>query len=232
MKITPMDKSFNVFRCIHVGPLSPSNIVKKSMKGLSKELLDRNKGFFARLIDTYGSCAMLALENGFVVAHARFYPQIIFELAGIKHICCQEPKFGITQQMVEMKLPEIEKITDRTLNIQCWHVHKNYRSLGLGKALLDGILEWARNHGWKIVKASAAPDNYWVSSQACTLMLHTFIKRGFQKVKTEPAPELKDWLMKFQQGEFGTEGKKEFEKSCGKEDISTLSVFHKVERRL
>lgn len=115
MKITPMDKSFNLFRCIHVGPLSPSNIEKMSMKRLSEEQLDRNKKFLARLTDTYGSCAMLAIENGFVVAHARFYPQIIFELAGKKHLCCQEPKFAITQQMVKMVLPTLEILSDRII---------------------------------------------------------------------------------------------------------------------
>lgn len=227
-----MDKSFNLFRCIHVGPLSPSNIEKISMKGLSKEQLDRNKKFLARLTDTYGSCAMLAVENGFVVAHARFYPQIIFELAGKKPICLQEPNFAPTQQMVETVPPEMDNITDRTLGVHCWHVHKDYRSQGLGHALLDGILEWAQNHEWKVVKASAASDNYWVSSQACTLMLHTFIKRGFQNLKTVPAPELKKRLMKFQKGEFGIEGKREFEKFCGEEDLSKLAVYYEVECQL
>ncbi len=230
MKITPMDKSFYLFRCIHVGPLSPSNIEK--MKGLSKGLLDRNKKFLARLTDTYGSCAMSAMEKGFVVAHARFYPQIIFELAGKEYICCQEPKFAPTQQMVEMVLPEMDNITDRTLRIHCWHVHKDYRSQGLSHALLDGILQWAQNHGWKVVRASAASDNYWVSSQACTLMLHTFIKRGFQKTKTVPSPELRERLMKFRKGEFGIEGKKEFEKFCGEEDLSKLAVHYEVECQL
>ncbi len=31
MKICPMDKDFILFRCLHNGPLSPSNIEAKSM---------------------------------------------------------------------------------------------------------------------------------------------------------------------------------------------------------
>lgn len=63
-------------------------------------------------------------------------------------------------------------------------------------------------------------------------MLHTFVNYGFQKIKTVPSPELKERLMKFQKGEFGVEGKKEFEKFCGGEDLSKLAVYYEVERRL
>jgi len=232
IRITPLDKSFTLFRCIHVGPLSPSNIETKSIKGLSRDQLDRNKTFLARLADVYGSCAMVAIEKECVVAHARFYPRIVFDRAGIKHFCCQQPQYGVTQQMREMELPELDKITDQTLVIECWHVHKNYQSQGIGNALLDGIVEWAQQHGWKTVKASAAPDNYWVSAQACTLMLRTFIKHGFRIVKTRPAPELEDYLLKIQKGELGVEKRMEFEKHCGDDDLSALSVYHEVERKL
>jgi ribosomal protein S18 acetylase RimI-like enzyme len=234
MKICPMDKAFILFRCVHFGPLGLSNIEKMSMNvpGLSEEQFDRNKKFLARLIDIYGSCAMLAIEGDLVVGHARFYPQIIFDLAGQRHICCQEPRFAVTQQMVEMELATIENPANRILRIHCWLVHKDYRGWGLSHALLDGILEWAQSHNWKVVRASAAPDNYWVASQACAPMLRTYIKHGFQKIKTVPSPEVEEILMKFQEGKLGIKGKKEFEKFCAGEDLSKLAVFHEVECRL
>ena len=45
MKICPMDKDFILFRCLHNGPLSPSNIETKSMNiaRVSVKQLDRNK---------------------------------------------------------------------------------------------------------------------------------------------------------------------------------------------
>ena len=75
MRICPMGRDFILFRCIHCGPLSPSNIgtMSENMEGMSGEQLDRNKEFLARIIDAYGSCAMLAMEGDLVVAQARFY---------------------------------------------------------------------------------------------------------------------------------------------------------------
>ena len=106
MKICPMNKDFILFRCLHDGLLNPSNIEAKSMniERLPREQLDRNKKFLARLIDTYGSCAMLAMEGDSVVAHARFYPQIIYNQF---NFCCQDPNYAITQEMVKMKLPPL-----------------------------------------------------------------------------------------------------------------------------
>ena len=234
MKICPMDKAFILFRCIHFGPLSPTNIEKMNMNagGLSKEHFDRNKIFLTRLIDIYGSCAMLAIEGDLVVGQARFYPQVIFDHSGQKYICCHDSRFDLTQQMIEMDLPTIENPADRILRIHCWLIHKAYLGRGLSHALLDGILEWAQSHGWKVVRAYAGPDNYWAASQACAPMLRTYIKHGFRKIKTVPSSELKEILMKFQQGKFGIEGKKEFEKFCAGEDLSELAVCHEVERRL
>jgi len=102
MKLCPMNRDFILFCCLHCGLLSPSNIEEKC--SLPKGQLKRNKKLLARLIDTYGSCAMLAMEGDSVVAHARFYPEIIYNQF---EFCCQDPNHAITQEMVEMKLPPL-----------------------------------------------------------------------------------------------------------------------------
>jgi len=235
MKICPMDKDFILWRCVHSGRLSPSNIEKMSVnvQGLAKEQLDRNKEFLGRCIDTYGSCAMLAIEGDNVVAHARFYPQIICDQC---HFCCQDPTYAISQQMVERDLPPIENPPDRILRIDCILVHKDYRGRGLSHALIDGILEWARAHDWRAVRAWASPDNYWLACQICAPMLRTYTKHGFQKAKTAPSSEItdliRDLLMKIRDGKLGIENKKEFEEFCGGQNLSNLAVLHEVERRL
>ncbi len=234
MKISPMDKSFILYRCIHCGPLSPTNIEKMStgIPSLPKEQLDRNKLFMIRLIDMYKSCAMLAIENGYVVGHVRFYPQIVFDRTRRKGICCQDPNASITQQMLETDFPAKENLSDRTLGIHCWLVHKDYRGQGLSHALLENLLEWARNNDWNVIKASASYDNHWISSQACALMLRTYMKYGFQKIKTLPSPELEERLIQFKEGKFGDKGKKEYNKFCAGKDLCELAVNHEVEIRL
>jgi len=222
-----MNKNFILFCCLHCGPLSSSTIDEKCK--LPKEQLDRNKKFLTRLINTYGSCAMLAMEGDSVVAHARFYPQILYDQV---KICCQDPNQAITQQMVEMDFPPIENPADRTLKIACFFVHKDYRGQGLSHKLIDAILEWAKNNAWKSVRCLASSGNYWLASEMCTPMLRTYSKHGFKKIETVTIPELKDFLQQMKNGEFGVEKKEGFEKFCGDKNLSELVVFYEIERQL
>ena len=231
MKIYPMNKDFILFRCLHNGPLSPSNIETKSMNiaCLTKEQIERNKKLLRRLIDTYGSCAMLAMEGDSVIAHARFYPQIIYNRF---KFCCHDPKHVITQEMVEMNLPPLTNPTERILRITCFFVHKDYRGQGLSHKLIDAILKWAKNNSWKSVRCFAYLDNYWLASEMCTPMLRTYSKHGFKKIGIVTIPEVKDFLQQMKNGELGAEKKKEFEKFCGDKDLSELVDLYEIERQL
>ena len=230
MKIIPITKDFIVYRCIHVVPLSPENIDKFTEKDKqpTKEMFARNKQFFKRIIETYGSCAMLAIENEKVIAHTRFYPLIISELTGQENMCCQQPEYSPTQRMAEMDLPSFEKLKDRTLKIYCWHIHKDYRNQGLSHVLLDAIIEWAKEHKWKTIFASAGVNDPWVASKSCSPMLRTYLKHGFEIMDTVESPELTDYLKKFRDGDFGIEGKEKFEKSLAGKNISQAAIYYKL----
>jgi GNAT superfamily N-acetyltransferase len=227
MKLCSMNKDFILFCCLHCGLLSPSSIDEKC--SLPKAQSNRNKKLLGRLIDTYGSCAMLAMEGDSVVAHARFYPQIIYNQF---EFCCQDPSHAITQEMVEMKLPPLENPAERILSITCFFVHKDYRGQGLSHKLIDAILKWAKNNAWKSVRCLAYPDNYWLSSDMCTPMLRTYSKHGFRKIGTVMIPEAKDLLQQMKNGLLGAERKKKFEKICGNKDLSEFATFYEMEHQL
>ncbi len=228
MKICPMDKDFILFRCLHNGLLNPSNIETKSMNvaSVSREQLDRNKKFLARVVDAYGSCAMIAWEDDYVVAHARFYPQIIYDRF---NFCCHDPNYAITQEMAEMDLPPLKNQEERILRITCFFVHKNYRGQGLSHKLIDAILKWAKNNSWKSIRCFAYLDNYWLSSEMCTPMLSTYNQHGFKKIGIEQLPEVKDFLKQIKNGDLGSEKKKDFEKFCGDKDLSELINLYEME---
>jgi GNAT superfamily N-acetyltransferase len=172
---------------------------------------------------------MLAMEGDSVVAHARFYPQIIYNQF---EFCCQDPNHAITQEMVEMKLPPLANSAERILRITCFFVHKDYQGQGLSHKLIDAILEWAKNNAWKSVRCFAYPDNYWLSSEMCTPMLRTYSKHGFRIIGTVMIPEAKDLLQQMKNGELGAERKREFEKLCGNKDLSEFATFYEIERQL
>lgn len=235
MKILPIDKDFVLFRCVHWGPLSASNIETAPVEipGLLEGQFERNRRFLTRVINAYGSCGMLAMDGDSAVGHVRFYPQIICDQ---HQFCCQDPNNAITQEMVEMNLPKLENPADRILRIGCILVHENYRGQGLTHALLDGVLDWAKDNDWTAMRAWASPDNYWLASQICLPMLRTYLKHGFQKGKTVPSSEIigmiRDLLEKIRDGEMGPEKQKEFEQFCGGQDLSEIATYHEVERNL
>jgi len=231
MKICPMGKDFILFRCLHNGPLSSSNIEAKSMNigSLTKEQLGQNKKFLERLVNAYGSCAILAMEDDYVIAHARFYPQIIYDQF---KFCCHDPNYPITQEIVEMELPLLKNQAERILRITCFFVHKDYRGQGLSHKLIDAILKWAKNNNWKSVRCFAYLDNYWLSSEMCTPMMSTYSKHGFKKIRIVTLPEVKDFLQQMKNGELGTEKKKEFDKFYGDKDLSELGYLYEIERQL
>ena len=228
MKICPMDKDFILFCCLHNGPLSSSNIEAKS-KSLPEKQLERNKKFLARLVDAYGSCAMLAMEGDTVVAHARFYPQVIYDKF---KFCCQDPSHAITKEIAEMELPPLAEQGERILRITCFFVDESYRGQGLSHQLIDAILKWAKDNNWKSVRCFAYQDNYWLSSEMCTPMLSTYIKHGFKEIGTVTLPEVKDFLQQMKDGEWGDKKKEEFEKFCGDKDLSELVRLYEVECQL
>jgi GNAT superfamily N-acetyltransferase len=200
-----------------------------NIESLPKEQLDRNKKFLARLVDAYGSCAMLAMEDDSVVAHARFYPQIIYNQF---KFCCQDPNHAITQEIAEMELPPLANQAERILRITCFFVHKDYRGQGLSHKLIDAILKWAKNNSWKSVRCFAYLDNYWLASEMCTPMLRTYSKHGFKKIGIVTIPEVKDFLQQMKNGELGAERKKEIEKICCNKDLLEFATFYEMERQL
>ncbi len=222
-----MNKDFILFCCLHCGLLSPSSIEEKC--SLPKGQSNRNKKLLARLIDTYGSCAMLAMEGDSVVAHARFYPETIYKQF---EFCCQDPNHDITLEMVEMKLPPLANLAERILRIACFFVHKDYQGQGLSHKLIDAILEWAKNNAWKSVRCFAYPDNYWLSSEMCTPMLRTYSKHGFKKIETVMIPEAKDLLQQMKNGELGAERKNKIERICGNKELLEFATFYEMERQL
>ena len=231
MKIVPTDKDCLMARCVHGGPFSLANIEEmgSSELALSEEQFERNRQFLTRMIDAYGSCAMLVMDDDLVVAHARFYPQVVCDLYPF---CCQDPRYAITQEIVEMEFPTLKNRDDRILRIQCFLVNAGYRGKGLSHALIEAILDWAKERDWKAVRAYAAPDNYWLSAQMCSPMLRTYSKHGFQIIETAPSPEVEELLKQLRDGEHGDELKKEFAEFCGGQDLSELSLVHTVQREL
>ena len=227
MKISHMNADFILYCCLHCGPVNASTIDEKCT--LPDDQAARNKQFLTRVVETYGSCGMLVEEKGLVIAHARFYPHFIHDQFDF---CCHDPNHMITEEMVRMELPRLEKLKERSLRITCFFVHADYRGQGLSHKLIAAILEWAKANEWQRIRCFASYNNHFLASEFCTPMLQTYKKFGFKQLKVVTMPELTDFLEKMKEGEFGKEKKEGFEKYLSQKNISDLVNLYEMECRL
>ena len=67
--VEPMTEEFIVWRCLHDGPLSRKTIDQwpKAYATLMEYFRDRNVPLLRKLIQTYGTCAIVARDGEMVV---------------------------------------------------------------------------------------------------------------------------------------------------------------------
>ena len=82
--VEPMTEEFIVWRCLHDGPLSRKTIDlwPEAYRMLLERYRDRNVPLLRKLIQTYGTCAIVARDGDQVVGQLRFYPKVICAMNG------------------------------------------------------------------------------------------------------------------------------------------------------
>lgn len=162
----PMTEDFMLWRCLHGGPLSKRSIdaPTEDSQGAFK-YRSQNTTLIRKLIQTYGSCAILAWDQDEVVGFVRFYPKIIEEMNEGGHLCLlQDFPSGPSEELVQADLPNFDEIADKTLAINCMMTgspltkDNPYQRKGLGTRLIKALIEWARAEGWQAIEADAYHD--------------------------------------------------------------------------
>jgi hypothetical protein len=74
--IEPMTEEFIVWRCLHEGPLTCETIDQWLA------YRERNIPLLRKLIQTYGTCAIVARDGEMVVGQLRFYPKVLCAMTG------------------------------------------------------------------------------------------------------------------------------------------------------
>ena len=117
--IEPMTESFILWRCLHGGPLSKESVdhVEVDMETFRA----RNVPLLKKIIETYGSCAMLARDGEQIVGSLRFYPKILCYMEGEPGELCLQQAFpaGASDSFVETAFPPLEDIQEKTLVVHC-----------------------------------------------------------------------------------------------------------------
>ena len=181
VEIKPMDESFILWRCLHSGPLSKGTIDQWPEDQADNWGKHRatNVPLLKKLIEAYGSCAMIASDGDEIVGMLRFYPKVVTAMAKAGHMCLgQSHPAGPAEDLVKEELPPLHEIADKTLEVHCIMTSRpyageeatkvfseNYLSKaeagarkGIGLKLAKALVAWAREQGWKRIEVTTHPD--------------------------------------------------------------------------
>ena len=195
--IQPMTKDFVVWRCLHGGPLSAETINQWDPDTTMpwEQLRSRNVPLLEKLIDTYGTCMILARDGDLVVGMLYFAPKAVFDMDGAGFLCLQQnAPAGPADDFVENAFPAPDDIDDRTLTVQCImtgspKVKENrYQRKGIGTRMARALIEWAKERAWRHIEASSFEDIPLLYENTGNAGRGFWEKLGFRVVHAEPNP--------------------------------------------
>ena len=199
--IEPMTEEFILWRCLHSGPLSCRTIDQWSADDNMpwNRYRRRNLTLLEKLTKAYGACAIVARDGDEIVGQLRFYPKALYDIEGAEYLCLQQdPPAGPSDNFADHDFPPPTQLEDKTLQIHCMMTgsplqkENPYQRKGIGRRMVETLIEWARANGWDRIEAESFEDLpiiYEMTGSAG----HTFWERlGFRLVDRHPHPELQD----------------------------------------
>jgi len=205
LTIEPMREEFILWRCLHGGPLSAKNMDNPAPHPeINWPLIRaRNIPLLKKVVQTYGSCAIVAREGGETIATLRFYPKALWEFGDGGAAFCLQQRYpaGPSDDLVEREFPRMQELPDKTLFVHCLLIvlpkddPGRYRRKGLATRLGRELIRWAKKQGWQAIEATAyeeIPMLYAISGVAGRRFWE---KLGFGVVNADTEPGMTGELL-------------------------------------
>lgn len=199
--IEPMREEFILWRCLHSGPLSPdlADQWPSDSKMPWGYLRARNVPLIRKLTEIYGTCAIIARDDGRVIGLLRFYPKIVCNMERAGWLCLQQDySAGPAEDFINSNFPTLAQMEDKTLVVHCLMTgspqqkENPYQRKGIGTRMVRFLIKWAKANGWEGIEADSFEDVpliYEVTGSAG----HTFWEKlGFHVVDRHPHPHLEN----------------------------------------
>jgi hypothetical protein len=196
--IEPMRRDFMLWRCLHAGPLSPETIDDPAPHPQIDwpSTRARNVPLLNALMETYGTCAIVARDGDKAVGTLRFYPKpLVSSSAEGSGLCLQQaPPAGPRDAGAARVLPPREVLPERTLFVHCLMVVSTpdqparYRRKGLATRMALELIRWAGNEGWDAIEAHAYEEIPMLYAIAGVAGKRFWEKLGFQVVRSDTEP--------------------------------------------
>ncbi len=194
--VEPMTEEFIVWRCLHGGPLSCKTIdlLPETFRLQLEYFRARNVPLLRKIIQTYGTCAIVAYDGDQVVGQLRFYPKVICAMNG-GYLCLQQDHpAGPADGFADNDFPELAAIEDKTLSVNCMmtgsdqQAENPYQRKGIGTRMAETLIQWAGANGWEHIEADALEDIPLVYEVTPGYMF--WEKLGFHIADRHPHPHL------------------------------------------
>ena len=167
--------------------------------------------YLRALCKTYGSCAVLAVEDDLVVGTLRFYPSALDDL--LQDIQQEESVKAIAAFKLA-DLPPKESLSPKTLQIHCFQVaevgdavrsgqESKYLRRGIGTNMLKALIDWARSEGWDEIRAKAIQHIRPLMSWINYLSVERYRALGFEIGKSVSNDELLGGVRGMRAGHHG-----------------------------
>lgn len=152
-----MDNQTLLCRCMHGGSV-PLALASDTIPQVSQSVIER---FLRKMVDSYGSCGVMALDGDTIIGVLWFYPLWIKEKFG-GVVCIQGENYETLSHFGLNTIPGKEELPDRILWIECLMVVRSvivdYTGRGIGKGMLEYLLGWAKENQWSRIRAQAIAD--------------------------------------------------------------------------
>ncbi len=197
--VEPMTEEFIVWRCLHGGPLSCKTIdlwPQTSAIPLDR-YRERNMPLLRKLIQTYGTCAIVARDGEQVVGQLRFYPKVLCAMENAGYLCLQQDHpAGPADGFGDSDFPEPASIEDKTLSVHCLmtgtslQAKNPYQRKGIGTRMAKTLIQWAEANGWEHIEADAFEDIPLIYEITGSAGYTFWEKLGFHIADRHPHPHL------------------------------------------
>ncbi|MBD3180808.1 hypothetical protein GF312_00850 [Candidatus Poribacteria bacterium] len=173
-------------------------------------LADTVASFLRAVCKAYDSCAILAVEDDFVVGKLRFYPTEPLDIMD-GNLCVQTLDHLKYIANTNFKIPEKESLSKKSLRLYCFQIaevygsvskgeRSSYYKLGIGINMLKKLIDWARENDWDEISGMAIQHIPPLMSWSNHLSVERFRKLGF---KIEPSDMRCDGAVSQRRGYHG-----------------------------
>lgn len=200
-----MDATCPLASCLHSGPLPFAQCLENTTVPAYVETISAiPSGTVAQALraisEKYGVCGVLALDDESIVGKIRTYPQAIIDQ--VTDPCVQQE--STIRPLIALELASLPRQEDYpVLYLYCMQVAGAYYGRGIAGGMLDALISWAADNGWRELRAPAVihipPLLAW-SGQFSRAALD---RRGFTVTGCAVSADIREGVVSQRAGQHG-----------------------------